>query len=90
MILECPQCKTRIGFPSPKQIEAYRHTYIHGLTQEEAAAEMGISQPAICKLLRSLKAIRPDLFETDDLPTLNNTRTWDFASIDETKVRRKW
>jgi predicted DNA-binding protein (UPF0251 family) len=61
--MKCPHCKKLIKMPTERQIEAYRLVHIHGCTQEEAGRMMGVSQPAISYLLRSLSRTRPDLFK---------------------------
>jgi predicted DNA-binding protein (UPF0251 family) len=53
--------------PTLKQQEAYRLVHIVGITQEEAADMLGITQAAVSLRLRQLKRLRPDLF---DLPVV--------------------
>jgi len=60
--MKCPKCGFKTPTPTPRQQEAYRLVHIHGCSQEEASLMMDMSQPAVSKLLKRLRATRPDLF----------------------------
>ena len=59
--MKCPHCKKTIHnasiLPSGKQLLAYKLVHVCGMTQDEAAAVMGIKQPAIANLLKRLNGL---------------------------------
>ena len=52
--------------PTAKQIEAYKLVKLNGLSQEAAAARIGISQAAIGQRLKKLMGGRPDIWGLDN------------------------
>jgi hypothetical protein len=69
-------------------------THVRGFSQEEAAKELGITQPALSQRLSGLKALRPELFDTG-LPVASEhgfelTNMQSLDAVDETKIVRKW
>ncbi len=59
----CPHCKKAIKLGTPLQIEVYDKVCLRGLTQEQAASVLGVSQQAVSRALSRLFKIHKHLFK---------------------------
>ena len=66
----CPNCKTKIPDNRPTLRQLLMFIYVHkqGMTQEQTALIMGVSQPCVCKSLRELRRKMPYIFPDNITP----------------------
>lgn len=77
-ILDAGRRRRPLSRPAPRELDAMRLTGIHGLTQRQTAAEMGITEATVSEYLQSVKAkyLRTHPGARADITPVTAARWW--------------
>lgn len=77
-VLDAGRRRRPLSRPSPREVDAMRLTSIHGLTQRQAAAAMGITEATVSEYLQSVKVkyLRTHPAARADITPITAARWW--------------